>query len=40
MPEDAIRALLLKEEEGKIVANLTQVSEVDLPDGDVTVQID
>lgn len=40
MPEDAIRALLLEEEEGKIVANLTQVSEVDLPDGDVTVKID
>ena len=40
MPEDAIRALLLEEEEGRIVANFTQVSEVDLPDGDVTVNID
>ena len=40
MPVDEIRALLLEEVDGKIVADLTQVPEADLPDGDVTVKID
>ena len=40
MPVDEIRALLLEEVDGKIVADLTQVPEANLPDGDVTVKID
>ena len=40
MSDDAIRALLLEEEDGKVSACLTELAEVDLPDGNVTVKID
>ena len=40
MSDEAIRALLLEEEDGIVSARLTEVPEVDLPIGNVTVQID
>ena len=40
MSHDMIRALLLEEDDGKVTSSLTEVSESDLPDGDVTVAVD
>lgn len=40
MSNGGIKALLLAEDNDKVKANLTEVLESDLPDGDVTVQID
>ena len=37
---DMIRALLLQEDNGKLMPNVTDVSEADLPDGDVTVAVE
>ncbi len=40
MSDDMIRALLLEEYDGKVTPTLTDVSEADLPDGDVTVAVE
>ena len=37
---DMIRALLLQEDNGKVTPSVTDVSEADLPDGDVTVAVE
>lgn len=40
MSDDSIQVLLLEETDGKLSANLSEISEAELPEGDVTVQID
>lgn len=40
MSNDAIRALLLEEGDGQVVAKLSEISEAELPEGNVTVNID